>query len=253
MRIDTVLFDMGGTLEDIRYSDDIGPKTAAKIADILDIDASVFSGEGEDNFFDVLKKQYGVYRDFRESSMIEVHPAMVWKDWILKGFPIPEEKIFDHYEELAYFWETEVIVRRCKEEVRDVLEALKKRKIRLGIISNTGSFTQVHKSIEKYGIKDFFEYVALSSSYGIRKPHGFLFRDVLNQMGCDASKTIYVGDTISRDVVGAKGAGLYGAIQIKSEFTGLSDKGHKNEMEPDYIIHNLLKITEIVDGLNQAV
>ncbi len=253
MRVNTILFDMGGTLEDIRYSEDIGPDIAEKIAGILDIDPSLLCAEGECDFYHILQTQYGVYREFREKTMIEVHPAMVWKDWILKDFPIPVEKIFDHHEDLAYFWETEVIVRRCKEEVRDVLEELKKRNIRLGIISNTGSFTQVHKSIEKYGIKDFFEYVALSSSYGIRKPHGFLFRDVLNRMGCDAARTIYVGDTISRDVVGAKGAGLYGAIQIKSEFTGLSDKGHKNEMEPDYIIHNLLKITEIVDGLNQAV
>ncbi len=252
MRIDTILFDMGGTLEDIRYSEDIGSKVAGNIAGILDIDPVVFSTDGDEDFYEILQKQYGVYRKFREETMIEVHPAMVWKDWILKDFPIPADRIFDHYEDLAYFWETEVITRRCREEVRDVLDGLKKRKIRLGIISNTGSFTQVHKSIEKYGIKDYFEYIALSSSYGIRKPHGFLFRDALNQMGCEASKTMYVGDTISRDIVGAKGAGLFGAIQIKSGFTGLSDKGHKNELEPDYVIHNLLKVTEIVDGLNQA-
>lgn len=251
MSIDTVLFDMGGTLEDICYSPDIGSRIKQRIAVILDIDPKLLSLESGEDFYSHLQNQYAGYRDFRESHLIEIHPAMVWKDWILKDFPIPDITIYDHFEDLACFWETEVIIRKCRDEVRTVLEELKKRKISLGIISNTGSFTQVHNSLNNYGIKDYFECIALSSTYGIRKPHGFLFRHVLNQMNRKAENTIYVGDTISRDIIGAKDAGFYGAVQITSEFTGSSDKGVSDSVQPDFIIHDLSRIPEIIDELNE--
>ena len=252
MRIDTVLFDMGGTLEDIFYSSDIGSRISERIAEILGIDPILLKCESGEDIFIHLQKQYGIYKDFRESHLIEIHPAMVWRDWVLKGFSIPDEVIFDHYEDLAYFWETEVIIRKCREEAKTALDELKKRNIKMGIISNTGSFTQVHKSLSSYGLTEYFDYIGLSSTYGIRKPHGFLFRDVLNRLERKAERALYVGDTISRDVIGARNAGFFGAIQIKSKFTQSSDSGVNASVLPDYVIHNLMRIPEILDELNES-
>ncbi len=251
MQIKTILFDMGGTLEDIHYSDNVPQIIGKRMEEILEIPFEKITEKNGTDFYSHLQGRYKEYRDFREKTCIEVHPAMVWKDWILKGLPVPDSIIFDNHEKLAYFWETEVIQRRCRTEAVEMLNEIRKRGIRMGIISNTGSFTQVYKSLDKYGIRDFFEKIALSADYGIRKPHGFLFRDIINQMGCEAENTLYVGDTVSRDVVGARNAGLYGSIQICSEFTKLSDQEHSPGIKPDYIIHDLMSIPEIVDRINQ--
>ena len=252
MQVDTVLFDMGGTLEDIWYSDEVDKYILGRITEILDMPVESITNKNGKEFYEVIQSRYKEYRDFREETCIEVHPAMVWKDWILKDFSIPANKIFDNYEELACFWETEVINRKCRDGAEEMLGELKKRGIRLGIISNTGSFTQVYKSLDGYGLREYFEKIGLSCSYGIRKPHGFLFRDLLNQMECQESKTLYVGDTLTRDVAGAKNAGLYGSIQICSEFMKKNDKEQASGLKPDYIIHDLRIIPEIVDRINMS-
>ncbi|ADK80978.1 HAD family hydrolase [Sediminispirochaeta smaragdinae] len=251
MQIDTVLFDMGGTLEEISYSSTVGSMIEKRFENILKVPFSSITTEGGDAFYTTLLERYSEYRCFRERTYIEVHPAMVWRDWILKGLSIPDNVIFDHCEELAYFWETEVINRCCRKNTAMMLEELHSRDIKMGIISNTGSFTQVYKSLDRYGIRSFFDKIALSCAYGIRKPHGFLFRDILNQMGADAKKTLFVGDTITRDVLGAKNAGLFGSIQIQSDFTKLSDGTLSEDSRPDYIIQDLMSIPSIIDEINQ--
>lgn len=116
-------------------------------------------------------------------------------------------------------------------------------------MSNTGSFTQVYRSLKAYGIADYFEEVSLSSCYGVRKPHGFIFWDTLRKMGRSAATSLYVGDTISRDVVGAKNAGFFGVVQIVSQFTSLSDGERALEETPDYLVHRIGEIPALVDGI----
>jgi len=250
MCVDTVLFDMGGTLEDIRYSHEAETFLLPRMAEILGMKPGDFQPDDPREFYAALTKNFAEYRSFREKTRIEAHPAIVWKDWVLKDQPVSDAAVFDRCEELSVFWETEVIERRLREEVPRMLEELKGRGLRLGVISNTGSFTQVHRSLEEYGIGRYFEEVSLSSIYGIRKPHGFIFLDTLKKMNCSASKAAYVGDTISRDVVGARNAGFHTAIQINSDFTGISDQGTVSDSEPDYIVSNLGDIPAIIDRIN---
>lgn len=251
MKVDTVIFDMGGTLEEIWYSDGIQDSFGKRIGEILNIPFSEITKESSSVFYNVIQKRFSEYKKFREDTCIEVHPAMVWKDWVLQDYNICESVIFDKCEDLAYFWETEVLLRKCRPEAQAMLDELKERGITMAIISNTGSFTQVPRSLEKYGLASYFEKIGLSMDYGIRKPHAYLFRDILNKLVKKESGTIYVGDTISRDVVGAKNAGLFGSIQIASEFSKGSDGTTKYSVEPDHVITNLMEITTIIDEINK--
>jgi putative hydrolase of the HAD superfamily len=55
----------------------------------------------------------------------------------------------------------------------------------------------------------------------------------------------YVGDTISRDVAGARRSGYGLAIQIKSFLTATSDRPTDVE-PPDAVIHNLMQIVDLI-------
>ena len=250
MKLDTVLFDMGGTLEEIWYVPEVASVLPERLEQILQIPYASITDEDPEACYKRLQQNYAIYRDFREDTCIEVHPAMVWRDWILKDYGIRDQIVFDHYEELSDFWETEVITRKTRTGINEMLNALHQRGIRMGIISNTGSLSQVYTSLEQYGIRSYFEVVILSSEIGIRKPHPFLFHDALKRMNSDATRAIYVGDTVSRDVVGAKNAGLFRTIQIRSEFTKLNDDASADHITPDYVIHSLMDIPAIVDEIN---
>jgi phosphoglycolate phosphatase-like HAD superfamily hydrolase len=61
-----------------------------------------------------------------------------------------------------------------------------------------------------------------------------------------------VGDTVSRDVRGARDARYLAAIRLASELTAGSDAGYNTEgEEADYFIKNLLEIPAIIDALKK--
>jgi putative hydrolase of the HAD superfamily len=85
----------------------------------------------------------------------------------------------------------------------------------------------------------------------MRKPNPELFFAAAGDLGFALTECIYVGDTISRDVRGAKLAGYLGSIRINSELTGGSDAGFGVEgEEADYPVKNLMEIPDIVRRIN---
>jgi len=153
-------------------------------------------------------------------------------------------------EDLAYAWETTFFARKLRPDAVSTLDSLAGRGYRLGVISNTSSRTQVFRTLEAYGIAKYFESVVLSSIEGVRKPHPAIFASALKAMGSAASTTAYVGDTLSRDVIGSKRAGYALAFQIRSFLTAGSDSGVGPDSEkPDYAVESLSEIVAILDRL----
>jgi putative hydrolase of the HAD superfamily len=54
-----------------------------------------------------------------------------------------------------------------------------------------------------------------------------------------------VGDTVSRDVIGARRAGFGLAIQIQSFLTERSDRGTA-DVPPDAVVHDLREVVDLV-------
>ena len=62
----------------------------------------------------------------------------------------------------------------------------------------------------------------------------------------------YVGDTVSRDVIGARRAGYGSVIQIKSFLTDKADRGTGNVL-PDAVIHDLMQVVNLVTPNTEIV
>ena len=92
-----------------------------------------------------------------------------------------------------------------------MLARLKSAGFRLGVISNVVSLGQVPHNLRAYGLDHYFEAVVTSSAFGYRKPSPRIFWEATRQMDLPPAACAYVGDTISRDVVGARRAG-YGLV-----------------------------------------
>ena len=74
----------------------------------------------------------------------------------------------------------------------------------------------------------------MSSETGIRKPDPRIFAIALERMGVTAAETGYVGDTISRDVLGARNAHLGLVVRLNNPSMMIrSNSGHQFLYCPD--------------------
>ena len=249
--ITTVLFDMGGTLEDIFVDEASEREAVEKLAEILKdcgLDPKVDLEELKHRV-DAGWKRYGAYRD---SCDVELKPVEIWCDYVLTDFSFPRETLAPRCEEIAHMWEVTHYHRRLRPRVVPMLEGLKGMGVKLGIISNTAALYQVFDVLEEYGIRDYFRDVTLSSVTGFRKPCTDIFTVSLRQVQSKPEECVYVGDTVSRDVIGSKRAGFAKAIQICSKLTGEKDSGIRREFEPDYMVEDIYEVYPIVQQLREA-
>ena len=249
--VKTVLFDMGGTLEDI-YVDAASEKAAME-----KLDAMLCSyGLNPNTDLEELKRRvnagwtrYGVYRDAHN---VELKPVEIWCDYILTDFSFPRELLSPHCEEIAHMWEVTYYHRQLRPGVKPMLEGLKEMGLKLGIVSNTAALYQVFDILEEYGIRDYFQDVTLSSVTGLRKPCPDIFQVALRQTQSLAEESAYVGDTLSRDVIGSKRAGFAVAIQICSQLTKMKDAGVNPAFRPDYMVGDIFDVLRIIRQVNAA-
>ncbi|HET7463014.1 MAG TPA: HAD-IA family hydrolase [Longimicrobium sp.] len=93
-----------------------------------------------------------------------------------------------------------------QEGTDEVLEELKRRGYRLGVISNADG--TVEGLLETLGLRRHFEFVIDSGAVGVEKPDPRIFRMALERMGVEPHEAAYVGDLYEIDVVGARAAGM---------------------------------------------
>ena len=246
--ITSVMFDMGGTLEDVFVDEQ------SELAAVEELDRMLKAG-GLDPEVDLAElkrrvdagwKRYGVFRD---SCDVELKPIPIWRDYALADFGFPREILEPLCEPIAHMWELTHYHRSLRPRVREMLEGLRDLGLKLGVISNTAAMYQVFDSLEEYGIRDLFLDVTLSSVTGMRKPLPDIFEVSTRQLRVRPENCVYVGDTISRDIIGSRRAGFAYSIQICSKLTKEKDAGVKRAFEPDFVVENIYDVLPVVKGL----
>lgn len=250
--IDTVLFDMGGTLEDI-YVDDASKEASAR--EVL----RILREKGIDIQMDVptavqkLADGWDRYAAYRGPTNRELKPEEIWGNYVLPGFGLDFDTVKPFAEELAHMWEITYYHRSLRPGVVEMLEGLKSLGMKLGVISNTASLYQVFWILKEYGIRDYFQDVTLSSVTGYRKPDPNIFLVSLNQVQSDPSTCAYVGDTFSRDVIGPQRVGFGMTFHIHSFLTKSRDKDVSKDVKATYSISDIYEVYTILRGLAEPM
>ena len=252
--LDTVLFDMGGTLEDIWYNEETAAQVMETLMKLLRSNG-LEPGCGIEEFRARLLDGFKAYKRWSEGNMLEAKPEEIWPDYYLKSFGFDREKLVPITEELANLWEITYYHRELRPGVREMLDGLKARGYHIGVISNNASLYNVFNVLEEYGIRDYMEDVTVSSITGYRKPHPEIFRISMRQMRRRPENCVYVGDTVSRDIIGAKRAGFGKAVQIYSFLTAQKDVGIPiaESERPDVVIQNFEEFLDWLDRENPAM
>ena len=121
---------------------------------------------------------------------------------------------------------------------------LKSKGYHLGVISDGITIKQWEKLI-RLGLHHFFDEVVTSEEAGVAKPDERIFQLALNRMGCQAKKSIMIGNKFNKDIVGALNIGM-SAILVNSELT----PDEKENLEENNIELNVVSnIGDIIEFL----
>ena len=153
---------------------------------------------------------------------------------------------------MSFYYDRERMENVPRPRLKETMAALHGMGIRLGVVSNIISTTLVPYALKEYGIEAYMECVVMSSQVGIRKPDPRIFEIAMNQMHAAATETGYVGDTISRDVLGSRNAGLGLCVRIDNPAIAHRDAAFQGPDAPraDFVIRELPELVPILSGIN---
>jgi len=244
MRLSTVFFDMGGTIDTFGYTREFRIENVHHIKDCV-AKVSITLHMTDEQLADSITQGASDYLRWNMKSNIELTPAEIWSRFFLKGQNISAYELTPIAEDLAFLYETELYHREMRAEIPEVLAQIKEMGFQMGIISNTQSLNQVRYNLEQYGILNYFDPIVLSSEYGRRKPDPAIFYHAARLVGVPTSACAYIGDKINRDIIGARRSGFRLAVQIKHKYDdGILDEG----AIPDAIIENMQEIIPILEA-----
>lgn len=239
---------MGGTLEDIVSTPRTLALAARRTTEILSSHGFCVARPPE-QMEALLSEGLGRYSLTRDKSDMELKPERIWPEYMLRDLRLDREQLELISEELAFAWENSYFDRRLRPGADTLLSGLAALGFKLGIVSNTASLYQVFDQLEKYGIRKYFGDVTLSSQVGYRKPHPAIFRVSLLQLGSQPQHSVYVGDTISRDVLGSKRAGFACSVLIHSQLTKGKDETLRDAPGPDYTVQAIGEVLPLCKAL----
>jgi HAD superfamily hydrolase (TIGR01549 family) len=207
--IDTLFFDVGGTLVSINYEwvcdelarlgvkceiEQLQRAEAAARPIISEAMATEPPGETEKPdgfmlFLDVILRQLGrimgdhlnAMRLARELSPILRPPG---KSYLLWSSLLPR--------------------------VHEALEGLRGMGYKMAAVSNADG--TVERGLSELGIRPFFDMVVDSYIIGVAKPDPGIFHYALHGLKADPGKTLHIGDMYFADIIGARQAGIYALL-----------------------------------------
>ena len=128
------------------------------------------------------------------------------------------------------------------EDAAPVLEKIKQRGYKLGIIANQPPGTE--ERLEKWGMIGFFDVIAASAELGMSKPDHAIFRWALEQADCSAGDAVMVGDRLDNDMAPANRLGMHSVRLLRG--LGAYHEPQTSDECPEYTIRTLAELSGLI-------
>jgi putative hydrolase of the HAD superfamily len=234
--IEAILFDMNGTLRRREPHEPTQTKATQRILELLG------KKDFPDSYWDELTSRRKKYNQWAQDHLIQLAEDEIWTRWILPEYP--PEQIGPIAADLTLAWSERKGHTVPIPGAEQMLVELKRRGYRLGVISNTMSSLDIPRDLDTFGWDQLFEVVILSSTLKHRKPAPEPFLEAIRVLNLDAARCAYLGNRISKDIVGCKRAG-FGLGIILEPADGPRADEQDQVVSPEMIIHSLNELLEI--------
>jgi putative hydrolase of the HAD superfamily len=232
-----VLFDFGGTLYDYATLEPAERESLVELARAAGIDAEPQAVQQAHRdamrrvFRTYLPRRFYLHRDlFRDAvvGMLETFGTQ------------PDPAHLDRYR--AAQWERHARDFRLRDGVIETLQALRARRVHLGIVSNIDEDQLAHL-LEIAALRPHFDSILSSERAQSCKPDRAIYALALQHAGCRAEEALFVGDTLGQDIAGANQVGL------RSVLLWHRDDRHPPEQEPRprHVIRRIPDVLTLVE------
>ncbi len=233
MKYENVIFDLYGTLSDIR-TDETMPFLWRVMADYYRRNSAAYSVEElQKSFYRSVNAQTSAHdKDY------EIDILNTFKDlYTAKGVAVDDKLLKDTAKE---FRKTSTLFLSLYDGVYEGLKLLKESGKRVFLLSNAqASFTM--PELESLDIKKFFDGIFLSSDYGVKKPSEKFFAIPFEKFGLSKEKSIMVGNDGTADIMGAINFGI-DSMYIKTEISPEESTPPATYVISNYDFSKMLKI-----------
>ena len=131
-------------------------------------------------------------------------------------------------------------------DVVPVLEFLKKRGYRLGIISDGLIDVQLNR-IRALKLEKYFDMFTFSEEVGKNKPALEIFQLALRKANCSPSEAVMVGDNVKTDIAGANKIGMISIWIRRGIFKNVEPDSQLET--PNYTIYTLNELIDILNNI----
>jgi putative hydrolase of the HAD superfamily len=228
-KLEAVLFDMYGTLVDIKtneHRDDI----FEALSRFLEYRRVFIGGkEFKELYFDQISQQFARSR--------EKHPEID----VAKAFGrVLSERAATNDRYLAMI-ATQLYRSLSREHLRLFEETFWtlnefRKHYRLGIVSDAQRLF-CNPELRALRLENFFDALVISSDYGFRKPDPRLFHIALAALNAPAGRAAYIGNSYETDLVGAREAGVAVVGLVRPNGRKSDNPGQK--YKPDFVANDL--------------
>jgi putative hydrolase of the HAD superfamily len=233
-----VLFDLGHTLMDWAWDDDllvVGHRAGLEAI-----------GRHSEPAAEALTSRYVQEAQLHDWEAVEEveYPALTRTMLADVGVEVDDDG-------LARFLEAEHAAWAPARKVGSMSEALldthHDRGLRTGLVSNTWDPRWLlERDLEQMGLLSRLDATVFSSDVGVRKPRPEIFRRALDELGVEPDRSVFVGDRLQADV---KGAGDLGMTTIQAMWFRAEED---DEIEPDFRAFTMVDVLTIVERLHAA-
>jgi putative hydrolase of the HAD superfamily len=232
--LDAVLFDWGDTLMEWRWDDELlvaGHRAGLRAIGREDVELTEHFRERYEPLFwapgTVEELEYpGLVRQLLGDFELEVDDAQ------LASFLAAEHAAW-------------APARSLGSTTHAMLEALRGRGLKLGIVSNAFDPPQLmHRDLADSGVADRVDFAVFSSEVGKRKPHPEIFSRALEALGVEPEAALFVGDRLYEDMRGASEVGMTTAQALWFRADENPDGA-----EPDFMAFTQMDVLNIASRL----
>ena len=151
-----------------------------------------------------------------------------WPD----SFPSLETAVESHSNMMPY-----VVAIHPKTEA--MLRRFQAHGVPVGVVTNGGSETQWGK-LRNTGVAALVEACVVSGEFGARKPDPAIFRHALDLIGAESESTLFVGDNIEADIIGAS------RMNMRTAWMSLGRTWGAKRPHPDYVVNQVWEVERLV-------
>jgi len=135
---------------------------------------------------------------------------------------------------------------QLRDDCIDTLRALRDKGFTLSIVSNIDN-DFLEGMLHSLELKPLFDHWISSESARSCKPDARIFECALEQAGCSAGETVFVGDSRIHDIQGAAALGM--TTVLLAEEGGASHLDDEDfEVNPDHVISRLSELLPVVEA-----